>query len=136
MSEKPEVEVTPVASKPLSRILYRRTVTYGEDRDRVRLGRTFPGGPCYGPRAHLVESLAAVVGDDHADAIADALDAYLATDPADRVPTFQWSPSDHLGKAIKERDEAVARAEKAERALATKTRVKKRRKAAPQPKPE
>jgi hypothetical protein len=104
------------------RRLTKKTIKYGgESREmvqRVPFGSSFDD-----PRTTLVESLAAAVGSDHALAVVDALDAYLATDPAERGPALQWSPPNayvELDKTIRERDEAVARAEKAERALAEK----------------
>ena len=68
-----------------------------------------------------MEALAEALGETHADAVADALDAYLATDPADRSAPFQWLPPNQAvekERAIEQRDEAVARAERAERELA------------------
>jgi hypothetical protein len=78
-------------------------------------------------RGNLVESLAAAIGYDSADAVVDALDAYLAE--PDRGAPFQYSleylksnPRAELDKTIQERDKAVARAEKAERELAKNRR--------------
>jgi hypothetical protein len=71
-------------------------------------------------RSNLVGRLADALGDDHANAIVGALDAYLEADPGDRLPAFQLlppNPNDELDKARKERDEAVARAEEAEQKL-------------------
>ena len=73
-----------------------------------------------GDRCNLIGRLADAVGNDHANAIVDALDAYLESEPADRLPAFQWlppNPNAKLDEAIKQRDEAVARAEKAEQKL-------------------
>jgi hypothetical protein len=106
--------------------LTKKTIKYGgESREkimRVPFGTNFDD-----PRTTLVEALAAAVGSDHANTVIDALDEYLATDPTDRTPALQWSaPNPHveLDKTIRERDEAVARAEMAEQALA---KVKKSR---------
>jgi hypothetical protein len=110
-----------------SRIAPRRTVNMGYDKHSISTAsRQFPGG-LDSVRTNLVESLAEAVGDDCANAITDALDAYLETDPGDRLPAFQWLPPDHkveLDKAIKQRDEAVARANRAEQKL---TKAKRRR---------
>jgi hypothetical protein len=102
--------------------LTKKTIKYGgESREkimRVPFGTNFDD-----PRTTLVEALAAVVGSDHANTVIDALDEYLSTDRVDRVPAFQWSPPNvhvELNKTIQERDEAVARAERAELALAKK----------------
>lgn len=110
------------------RLVPPRTARFGYDRDRLTgTARIFPGG-LDSVRTRLVESLAAAVGDDRANDIADALDAYLATDPADRLPPFQWTPPNHeaeLDEAIKQRDEAIARAEKAERQMKKRPKGKK-----------
>ena len=93
---------------------------FGWDTSRISAGRTFPGG-LDSVRTNLVEALAEALGETHADAVADALDAYLATDPADRSAPFQWLPPNQAvekERAIEQRDEAVARAERAERELA------------------
>jgi hypothetical protein len=95
---------------------FRKTARFGHDRERVKWRARFPGG-LDSPRTRLVDALAAALGDDCASAVADALDAYLETDPADRRPAFQWNPPDYkseLDRAIRQRDEAVARAERAE----------------------
>ena len=71
-------------------------------------------------RCNLLGRLEDAVGNDHANAIVDALDAYLESEPADRLPAFQWlppNPNAKLDEAINQRDEAVARAEKAEQKL-------------------
>lgn len=90
------------------------------------------------PRNVLLESLAAAVGDAHANSIVDAFDTYLATDPTERTPALQWSPPNphaELDKTIQERDEAVARAERAEQALAKKTKKRAARPKSETPKP-
>ena len=95
-----------------ARIVPKRTARFGWDREPLQRPR-FPGG-LDSVRTHLVETLAESVGDDHANAVVDALDAYLAVDPADRVAPFQWFPPNHAAEkkeAIEQRDEAVARAE-------------------------
>jgi hypothetical protein len=85
-------------------------------------------------RDHLVESFALIVGWEHADTIVCALDAYLELEPADRVPAFfQLAPNPRaeLDQALKERDEAIARAEKAEAAAKQDTeKTKKTRRVA------
>ena len=103
-----------------SRLTPRKVSRFAHDRYRSSIGRTFPGG-LDSVRTHLVDTLAEAVGETHADAVADALDAYLATDPADRSAPFQWLPPNQAverDRAIEQRDEAVARAEKAEQELA------------------
>ena len=74
-----------------------------------------------GDRCNLIGRLADAVGNDHANAIADALDGYLETDSAYRLPAFPYirpnPPNPELDKVRKERDEAVARAEEAESKL-------------------
>ena len=87
-----------------------------DDQEKSTVSLTGPDDP----RDLFVEALAAAVGDDRAAVIVDALDAYLATDPADRTPALQWQPPDHRAErneAIKQRDEAIARAERAEQKL-------------------
>ena len=117
---------------PPRSIVPRRTHRMGWEQERSRSRVPFPG---FGRDVHtqLVESLATAVGNyTNASAVVDALDAYLA-DP-DRVPPLQYSleylksnPRAELDKALKERDEAVARAEKAEQKLkpTPKKRAKK-----------
>jgi hypothetical protein len=109
-------------ARAVMRAVTRKSIKFGgESREksmRVSFGTDFDD-----PRTTLIEALAAAVGSDHAHTVADALDAYLATDSANRVPAFQWSPPNvhvELNKTIQERDEAVARAERAELALAKK----------------
>ena len=73
------------------RRLTKKTIKYGgESREKVQ--RVLFGSSFDDPRTTLVESLAAAVGSDHANTVVDALDAYLATDPAKRGPALQWSP--------------------------------------------
>ena len=68
-------------------------------------------------RGALVEALALAVGEAHAVSVVDALDVYLEEDPTDRQPAFQYvRPS--VDSAIRERDEALARAARAEGELA------------------
>jgi len=74
------------------------------------------------PRDHLIAALTVGSTESQARVIVDALDAYLEADSADRRPTFQWSPPNHEAELIRQRDEAVARAEKAEQELAEKKR--------------
>jgi hypothetical protein len=118
-------DVIQARARRIMRAVSKKSIKYGGDA-REKVQRVpFPGGPCYGPRDHLVEALAAAVGDEHAASIVDALGYFLQADPADQVPAIQWQPQNpyvELDKTIKERDEAVARAERAERDLAkTKT---------------
>jgi hypothetical protein len=109
--------------------LTKKSIKFGGE-SRVKIMRVPFGTNFDDPRTTLVEALAAAVGSDHANTVIDALDEYLATDRVDRVPAFQWSPPSvhvvhvELDKTIRERDEAVARAEMAEQALA---KVKKSR---------
>ena len=94
------------------RFAYKSSVKYGcESREKVQrvlFGTdTLPGDS----REALIEALE---GDD-AVAVVDALDAYLDDpDPVHRSPGLQWSPNAELVRTIRERDEALARAEKAE----------------------
>lgn len=110
-----------------------KSIRVSKDRKRV----IYPG-PSNSPnnvvhvignvRFNLVYRLAHAVGDDHANAIVDALDAYLEAEPGNRLPAFQWLPPNpraELDKARQERDEAVARAEKAEQELNTASKVSK-----------
>jgi hypothetical protein len=71
-------------------------------------------------REMLIDTLAAATNAKHAIAIVEALEAYLA-EPADRVAgliVLPPDPSQELRVLRRERDEAVARAEKAEQELA------------------
>jgi hypothetical protein len=72
-------------------------------------------------RSNLVTALAAAVDHDHANVIVDALDMYLEVESQDRAPAFHLPAPPNLNveldKVRKERDEAVARAEKAEEKL-------------------
>jgi hypothetical protein len=93
------------------RFVYKSCVKFGgESREKVQ---RVPFGTDVGdPRETLIEALE---GDD-ALAVVDAIDAYLEeTDPSNRSPGLQWSPNAEFVRAIRERDEALARAEKAER---------------------
>lgn len=128
---------------PRRSIVPRITVKMGHDQERARK-RMFPDGydkpdsnrpvahnglPFVFPvvvrdvRTHLLDSLAAAVGWDHAGVIVDALDMYLEVEPGDRLPALQSyhrlspKPNVELDKVRKERDEAIARAEKAEQKL-------------------
>jgi hypothetical protein len=47
------------------------------------------------PREWLVEALAAGMEGPSAATVVDALDAYLATDPAERGPALQWTPHNY-----------------------------------------
>jgi hypothetical protein len=108
-------------------IVPKRDAKFGNDRAKVA-GRKFPGG-LQSVRTLLVESLASVIGDTHADNIVNALDDYLEVDPAERVPAFRFlppNPQTELDKSLKERDDAIARAEKAERALQAVSKKKPR----------
>jgi hypothetical protein len=112
------------------RRLTKKTVHYGRGSREEWVRVKFAEGPD-DPRNLLIESLAAAVGDDRAIDIMGALYTYLATDPTDRVPALQWCPPDHKverDRAIKERDEAVARAEKAEQQLTKKKSPRSREK--------
>jgi hypothetical protein len=139
MSENPIDEAESEHQRRARRIVRsvtRKSVKYGYDYgfDRISI-TTFPDGPYHDPRSSLIEALAVVMGDAFAGEVVDALDVYLQTDPADRAPALHWSPPDHtseLRKAIKQRDEAVARAEKAEQKLNTEASKNKR---ARRPKP-
>jgi hypothetical protein len=80
------------------------------------------------PRDALIVALSAAVSVEHANAIMDALDEYLAEDPADRVPArmvLRPNYEHKLQAARAERDAALARAEKAEQALRKKATRKK-----------
>ena len=105
-----------------------RTVRTGKEKKRA----VYPNNGhihITGDRSTLVDRLADAVGNDHANAIADALDGYLETDSAYRLPAFPYirpnPPNPELDKVRKERDEAVARAEKAEEKLRTPKRKSK-----------
>jgi hypothetical protein len=121
-------------ARAVRRAVTRKSIKFGgESREkimRVPFGTNFDD-----PRTTLIEALAAAVGSDHAHTVADALDIYLMTGPAERTPALQWCPPNpHLerDKAIQERDEALARAERAERAL-TKKKKKPSRPPVPEP---
>ena len=71
-------------------------------------------------RCNLLGRLEDAVGNDHANAIVDALDAYLEVEMGDRSPSFLWlkpNPKAELNKLKAERDEAVAYAKKVEQEL-------------------
>lgn len=107
---------------PRGRIVPIKRTSMGHDKERSHIGKLFPGA-LTSVRTVLIDTLAAAVGQEHADAITNALDAYLEVEPADRLPAFLWLPPDpnvELDKIRKERDEAVARAEKAEAAVVPK----------------
>jgi hypothetical protein len=113
--DKEAVRAGRCAEHPPRSIVPQKNVRLGHDRPSHVLGRMFPGG-LRSVRTVLVESLAVAVGDICANAITDALDAYLDADPADRLPTFQCLPSNpgiELEKAIKERDEAIKQRDEA-----------------------
>ena len=121
----------------IMRTLTRKSIKYGGESYEKVMRVPFPGG-LNDPRNVLLESLAAAVGDAHANSIVDAFDTYLATDPTERTPALRWSaPNPHaeLDKTIQERDEAVARAERAEQALAKKTKKRAARPKSETPKP-
>jgi hypothetical protein len=92
------------------RFAYKSSVKYGGE-SRQAVQRVPFGHDIADPREALIDALE---GDD-AVAVVDALDAYLDDpDPVHRSPGLQWSPNAELVRAIRERDEALARAEKAE----------------------
>ena len=142
-SEKPETPEDKDAllrsnrARRIERSVTRKSRSYGgESREKVQRV-LFPGlVGSDDPRNLLVDLLAVAVGEDHANAIVDALDVYLATDPADREPRLQWQPPNPRAErdaAIRERDEAVARAERAEREM---VKGKKKKPVAAQPREE
>ena len=85
----------------------------GESREKVQRV-PFTCGP-ETPRDVLVDSLAAVLGDDeHALSVVDALDAYLETDPVSRSPGLQYAPHNDrvaLSEANKELEELRSKLE-------------------------
>lgn len=72
------------------------------------------------PREMLIDTLAAATSVKHANEIVEALDSYLA-DPDDRavgLVILAPDPGQEMHVLRRERDEALARAEKAEQELA------------------
>jgi hypothetical protein len=112
-------------ARRIMRAVMRKSVYFGgESRDKVQRV-PFPGG-LDDPRAYLVDLLAIAVGDTHASAVVDALDVYLETASENRTPAFQWSPPNREVDLVRQRDEALSRAERAEQALKAKTKKRKR----------
>jgi hypothetical protein len=80
-------------------------------------------------RETLISALSAATSNEHAGAIVEALDGYLAEDPTDRgsAPVLRRPDLRAEVQTLRqELDKAVARAEKAERALAELKKQKTR----------
>lgn len=70
------------------------------------------------PRESLISALAAATTREHGEAIVDALDAYMAEPIHDRTLGLSFvkpSPQAEIDRLRKELEEALARAERAER---------------------
>jgi hypothetical protein len=76
---------------------------------------------CATPRECLIAAFAAEPGEGRACAIVDALDEYLEDDggraSVPNLGLMKVNPRTEIDKVKKERDEAIARAEKAEQSL-------------------
>jgi hypothetical protein len=95
---------------------------YNDDEpDLQTLFREYPTIAICAPRETLIAALSAATTVEHARSIVDALDMYLE-DGDGRAPVpFEIrksvDPNIEIEKLKKERDEAIARAEKAEKSL-------------------